>query len=99
MISDEEKTKTAQEFAINEVRRGIEKISPVIDSLTSSELKRVVKSISHVAVAEHLLNNKEVTLSEKESKLVDMLFSHMDNVGVLLQLQREFTETKENENE
>ena len=87
------------ETAIANVARGMEKVSPSIDSLTSSSLKKVLKTITHVHLAENILKGSKVELNEAEQKLVDHIFTLQEDVMGYMQIVNELNPKKEGENE
>jgi len=80
------------EIAISNVARGMDKVGPSIDKLTSSRLKKILKTITHVHIAESILKGKDVILDEEEQKLVDSIFNLQEDVMGYMQLQREINE-------
>ena len=68
------------------VRLSYFKVAPQIDKLSSANLKRVIKAISHVGIAEELLTSKKQNLNENEQKLIDSLHQHMENTMILMQI-------------
>ena len=65
------------------------RVSSQIDSLSSSELKRVLKSVSHVHIAEDIIHNKQTKLENKEQKLVDSIFHLLEDIMGYTQLKTE----------
>lgn len=86
----------AKALAISQVAKGIEKLSPEIDALTSASLKRVLKAITMVRVGEEIVTGKTEPLQEKEQKIVDLIFEHQENVLGYLQLTEETQQGEEN---
>jgi len=79
----------AKSFALGNVARGVEKVSPVIDKMTSASLKRVLKAITMIKVGEEIIKGKTDGLSVDEQNLVDMIFEYQENVLGYLQLTEE----------
>ena len=92
MPSEEE----VRETLVKEIDRKYQIINEDIDGMTSSELKRVLKAITYIHQAGHLLYNEEVELSEKESKLIDRIYSFQDPI---LMLQSELLNMNSEEGE
>ena len=86
------------EAAIRDVARSMEKVGPQIDKLTSASLKRVLKTVTHVHLAEHITQGKQMELNETEQNLVDHIFGLQENVLGYMQLDREINGTKQEEN-
>ncbi len=60
---------------------GAEKVQKNVDELTSSSLKRVLKVICHVHLADELLEKKvDISLNEKEQMLIDNIFALQETV-------------------
>lgn len=72
-----------KEALVQEIERGYNKINTEIDNLTSAELKRVLKAITYVHQAGHLLHNKEVELSDEESGLIDRIYAFQEPILML----------------
>jgi hypothetical protein len=85
------------QFAQNEVKNGFLKVQPQIDGMSSAGLKRVLKAMSHVGTAEHLITGRELHLKEEEKTLIDNLFLHMENTMALLQILNENNQGETNE--
>lgn len=79
----------ALEIAITDVAKGMEKVSPIIDSLTSSRLKTVLKTVTHVCLAEEITKGKKINLTEEEQMLIDKIFKLQEDVMGYLQLNSE----------
>jgi hypothetical protein len=77
MLSEEEQK--AFDKLIADMAEGIAAIEPVINGFTSSKLKRVLKAVTHVNLAEELLSGKPTKLEEDEEKLVDQILFHQEN--------------------
>jgi len=75
--------------ASNEVKKGYTRLKPQIDAMSSASLKRVLKTVTHVAVAEHLITGEETTLNGEEQKLVDSLYLHMENTISFLEVMNQ----------
>ena len=98
LTSDDVKTQASQ-LAFAELERGIIKVGASIDALSSSGLKRVLKAITQVALAEELVNGKSIQLNEGEQVLVDRIFAFQENVMGFIQLQNEITGNEEKTDE
>lgn len=99
-------------IATMEVAHGLEKVSNTIDGLTSASLKRVLKTVCHVHLAENLLDRDSAKLEEVEQGLVDKIFALQESVlgyqTLMNELEgntgnsvesEEVSENKENEDE
>ena len=76
-LSDEEKLV----FARAQLGHGRDKVDSLINDLTSSKLKRVLKLVSHIHLADaHLGVNSNFNLSEEEKVLVDTIFALQEDV-------------------
>ena len=90
------------EVALDDLNRGASKIGPTIDKFSSSKLKRILKTITHVHLAEHITKGKQMQLEADEQSLIDSIFRLQEDVMGYLQLEREIkgdTEPKETNNE
>jgi hypothetical protein len=87
------------ETAIANVARGMEKVGPALDKLTSASLKRVLKTITHVHLAEGIVKGKHVELNETEQRLIDQIFALQEDVMGYTQLYNELNPKKEEANE
>ena len=72
-----------REKLVAQIEHGYNKINEKIDDLTSAELKRVLKAITYVHQAGHLLYNEEIELSEEESQLIDNIYSFQEPILML----------------
>lgn len=65
----------------NMVGHGLERVAPAIDKFTSAKLKRVLKAVSMVFLAEKTLNeDATMDLKEDEQKLIDDIFALQETV-------------------
>jgi hypothetical protein len=87
--TNEEKIEKARSLAIGGIARNSEKVSKSIDDLSSSGLKRVLKTICHVHIAEEMLGKGSFELEEKEQVLIDQIFNLMEDVMSYTQLMNE----------
>lgn len=85
---------TALETAKEDIGLLMTKVSNEIDQLTSSELKRVLKTVTHVHMADSFLGGEDVVLKENEQSLIDNIFQLQESVLGSLQLQNEIKEAK-----
>jgi transcription initiation factor IIE alpha subunit len=72
-----------KERLVAQIEHGYNKINDEIDELTSAQLKRVLKAITYVHQAGHLLYNKEVELSEEENGLIDRIYAFQEPILML----------------
>lgn len=77
------------EVALQDLNRGVRTIAPMVDKFSSSNLKRILKTITHVHLAEHITQGKQVELNADEQKLIDSIFRLQEDVMGYLQLERE----------
>lgn len=83
----------------NMVGHGLERVIPTIDKFTSAKLKRVLKAVSMVFIAEKTLNEKaELPLEEDEQKLIDDIFALQETVFGHSRLVQELEQNKKEEN-
>jgi hypothetical protein len=76
-LTSEEKLKTSESMLMY----GSGKVNELIDGLTSSSLKKVLKFVSHIHLADTMLSKTvDTKLSEKEQKLIDQIFALQENV-------------------
>jgi hypothetical protein len=76
-ISDEDKLQTSTMVLASESER----VGKQIDDLTSASLKRVLRTVCHVHLADALLEKPHhIDLNEKEQKLIDTIFALQENV-------------------
>lgn len=68
------------ELAKDEVTRGLAKLDPQIDEMTSASLKRVLKAITFVSMADDLVNGNKVELQENEKRLIDSIFKFQETM-------------------
>jgi cystathionine beta-lyase family protein involved in aluminum resistance len=60
---------------------GLEQVSKAIDSLSSANLKRVLKIVGHVHIAESLLERKsDLELNDAEQTLIEKIFALQETV-------------------
>lgn len=83
--------------ALQDLNRGVGTIAPMIDKFSSSNLKRILKTITHVHLAEHITQGKQVELNVEEQKLIDSIFRLQEDVMGYLQLEREIKGEPEQE--
>lgn len=85
MISEEEFKSIPNEQKVIMSRamlgHATEKVEKIVDSLSSSSLKRVLKIVSHTHLADALLDkNINFNLDEKEQTLIDSIFALQETV-------------------
>lgn len=86
----------------NMVGHGLERVSPTIDKFTSAKLKRVLKAVSMVFLAEKTLNKDAILKLEKdEQKLIDDIFALQETVfghqALVNELEKAKNEETDNE--
>ena len=79
----------AKDLATAEVAHGVEKVDKAIDKLSSSNLKRVLKTVCHVHAGEQLLGRHVKPLKEEEQDLIDIIFALQESVLGYAQLMEE----------
>jgi len=88
-----------REKLVAQVEHGYEKINDSIDEMSSSQLKRILKAVTFIDKAGHLLYNDLVDLSDEESELIDDIYNFQNPMLMLMnELNAETTEEGE-ENE
>ena len=97
--TSKEQQEQALSLALGSLKRGIEKVGPMIDDLTSAGLKRVLKTITHFYFADNIVNDGKHKLEENEQKLIDAIFMLQEDVLGYTQLYSELNPREEESNE
>lgn len=92
-LSDQHKQMV--EIASGNIERLTSKIGPSIDELSSANLKRVLKAITHYSVADNILTGKVLELQEKEQKLIDNILHLQEEILGFMQLSNELGLTQQ----
>lgn len=76
-----------------------ERVAKKIDDLTSASLKRVLKTVCHIHLADALLQRPHnVDLNEQEQGLIDHIFALQESVMGHQVLMKELFEENQNDN-
>lgn len=84
-----EEQQKAVDLSLENVEVLMNVVSPQIDSLTSSSLKRVLKATTHSFLADSIINNTNFQLSEEEQGLIDNIFKLQEAVLGYMTLSNE----------
>jgi hypothetical protein len=62
------------------IAQGLEKVDGEIDKLTSSALKRIIKIMSHIHIADAILEKHPPVLKKEEQNLIDNIFALQETI-------------------
>lgn len=75
--------------SLESIKGSYRPLSASIDNMTSSELKRVLKTITFLAIGQKLEEGTEMKLREAEQQLIDDVLRYQEDVMGYLTLKNE----------